>query len=152
MNSDNPLKNRNLLHWVRISVWNCNANWESLTLQTQQMTPKPVPTSGRVQGDFIYRHHNEPRVQLFVSKEETFPNPLKYIDVTRSSRSDLDVMQEKRIDDYWNVDSSNHSSDTSLFWKWSFSKRIHVVQEKIDKDSNDYQTRSCMARSVNENL
>ena len=67
------------------------------------------------QGDFIYRHHNEPRVQLYVSKEETFPNPLKYMDVTRSSRTDLDVMQEKRIDDYWNVDSSKHSSDSSLF-------------------------------------
>ena len=30
-----------------------------------------------IQGDFIYRHHNEPRVQLYVPKEETFPIPLK---------------------------------------------------------------------------
>ena len=43
-----------------------------------------------IQGDFIYRHHVEPRVQLYVPKEETFPIPLKYID----------VLQEKRIDDY----------------------------------------------------
>ena len=34
-----------------------------------------------IQGDFIHRHHNELRVQLYVPKEETFPIPLKYIDV-----------------------------------------------------------------------
>ena len=65
-----------------------------------------------IQGDFIYRHHIEPRVQLHVPKEETFPIPLKYIDVTRSTHTDLDVIQEKRIDDYWNVDSSKHLSDS----------------------------------------
>ena len=57
-----------------------------------------------IQGDFIYRHHNDHRFQLHVPKEETFPIPLKKIDETRSTHTDLDVMQEKRIDDYWNVD------------------------------------------------
>ena len=51
------------------------------------------------QGDFIYRHHNEPRVQLCVPKEETLPIPLKYIDATRSTYTNLDVLQESRIDD-----------------------------------------------------
>ena len=36
-----------------------------------------------IQEDFIYRHHVEPRVQLYVPKEESFPFPLKYIDVIR---------------------------------------------------------------------
>ena len=40
-------------------------------------------------------------------KEETFPIPLKYIDVARSTRTDLDVMQEGRIDDYWHVDGES---------------------------------------------
>ena len=31
-----------------------------------------------------------------VPKEETFPIPVKYIDVTRSTHADLDVLQEKR--------------------------------------------------------
>ena len=44
------------------------------------------------QGDFINRHHTEPRVQLYVPKEETFPIPQKYIDVTRCTHTDLDVM------------------------------------------------------------
>ena len=48
-----------------------------------------------IHGDFINRHHNGPRVQLFVPKEETFTIPLKYIDVTGSSHPDLDVMFRK---------------------------------------------------------
>ena len=36
--------------------------------------------------------------------EETFPIPVKDIDVTRTTHADLDVMQEKTIDDYCNVD------------------------------------------------
>ena len=58
-----------------------------------------------IQGDFIYRHHVEPRVQLFVPKEETYPTPLKYVDVTRDTHTNLDALQEKRIKDNWNVDA-----------------------------------------------
>ena len=65
-----------------------------------------------LQGDFIYRHHLAPGVQLRVPKEETFPIPLKYIDVTRSTHTDLDVMQEKKIDDYWYVDVDRSLSDS----------------------------------------
>ena len=50
-------------------------------------------------------------------KEETFPIPLKYIDVTRSTHTDLDVMQEKRIDDYWNVDTNNLSVVGQCLWR-----------------------------------
>ena len=78
-------------------------------------------------------------------KEETFPIPRKYIDVPRSTHTDLDVLQEKKIDDNWNVDSSKHLSDS---WR-EFTKFI-LPKEKspkgylwsgweIDKDSNDYQ-------------
>ena len=51
-------------------------------------------------GSFIYRHHVEPRVKLYSPREE----PLKYIDVSRTTRTNLDVKQERRIDDYWNID------------------------------------------------
>ena len=57
-----------------------------------------------IQGDFIYRHHIEPRVQLYIPKKEIFPFPLTYIDATTSTHTVLDVLQGKRIDDYWNVD------------------------------------------------
>ena len=51
-------------------------------------------------GNFIYRHHVEPRVKLYSSREESFPIPLRYIDVSRTTHTNLDVKQEKRIDDY----------------------------------------------------
>ena len=57
-------------------------------------------------GSFIYRHHVEPRVELYSPREESFLIPLKHIDVTRTTHTNLDVKQEKRIDEYWNIDGS----------------------------------------------
>ena len=62
-------------------------------------------------GSFIYRHHVEPRVKLYSPREESFPVPLKYIDVSRTTHTNLDVKQERRIDDYWNIDGSRDLSD-----------------------------------------
>ena len=45
-----------------------------------------------ISGNFIYRHHVEPRVNLYVPKEESFPLPLRYIDVTRTTDTSLDVI------------------------------------------------------------
>ena len=47
-------------------------------------------------------------------KEDTFPIPVKYIDVASSTYTNLDVMQEKRLDDCWNVDSNR---SLSVSWK-----------------------------------
>ena len=48
-----------------------------------------------ITGEFIYRHHVEPRVKLYVPKEESFPIPMKYIDFTRKTHTPLDVLLEK---------------------------------------------------------
>ena len=64
-------------------------------------------------GNFIYHHHVEPRVKLYSPREDSFPIPLKYIDVSRTTHTNLDVKQESRIDDYWNVDGSR---DLSVSW------------------------------------
>ena len=45
-------------------------------------------------GNFIYRHHVVPRVKLSPPREESFPIPLKYIDASRTTRTNLDVMQK----------------------------------------------------------
>ena len=82
-----------------------------------------------IQGDFIYHHHSEPRVQLYVPKEETFPILLEYIDVTGSTHTDRDVMQEKKIDDCWNVDSSRHLSDS-----WKGFTKIILLKEKLPNE------------------
>ena len=96
---------------------------ESRRARHNQMTLKPVQVFWSIQSDIIYRHHNEPRVQLHVPREETFPIPLKYIHVSWSSHTYLDVLQEKQMDDYWNVDSNRHLSDSwKVFTKFTQEK------------------------------
>ena len=42
----------------------------------------------------MYCHHVEPRVKLYSPREVSFPVPLKYIDATRTTHTNLDVKQE----------------------------------------------------------
>ena len=76
-------------------------------------------------GSFIYRHHVEPRVKLYSSREESFPIPLKYVDVSRTTHTNLDVKQEKRIDDHWNIDGFRDLSDS-----WTGFTQVTRSQEK----------------------
>ena len=108
-------------------------------------------------GNFIYRHHVEPRVKLYSSREESFPIPLKHIDVSRTTHTNLDVKQEKRIDDYWNIDGSRDLSDpwtgftqfTLLEEKAPDGK--YVVRGEIDEKTAYIQARSSMARALEVN-
>ena len=55
-------------------------------------------TSFRSQEKFsIHHHHVVPRVKPYVPREETFPIPVKYIDVTRTTHTSLGVMLENRL-------------------------------------------------------
>ena len=76
-------------------------------------------------GSFIYRHHVEPLVKLYSPREESFPIPLKYIDVSRTTRTNLDVVQDSRIDDYWNIDGSRDVSDS-----WTCFTQFTLLEEK----------------------
>ena len=76
-------------------------------------------------GNFIYRHHVEPRVKLYSPREESFPIPLKYIDVSRTTHTNVDVKQERRIDDYWNIDGSRNLSDP-----WTGFTQFTLLDEK----------------------
>ena len=76
-------------------------------------------------GNFIYRHHVEPRVKLYSPREESFPIPLKYIDVSRTTQTNLDVMRESRIDDYWNIDGSRDLSGS-----WTGFTQFIMLSEK----------------------
>ena len=76
-------------------------------------------------GNFIFRHHIEPRVKLYSPREESFPIPLKYIDVSRTTHTNLDVKQERHIDDYWNIDGSRDLSDS-----WTGFTQFTLLEEK----------------------
>ena len=103
--------------------------------ETEGSLPQPqdsLPDAGEaindfwyMSGSFMYRHHVEPRVKLYSPREESFPIPLRYIDVTRTTHTNLDVKQEKRIDDYWNIDGSRDLSDP-----WTGFTQFTLLQEK----------------------
>ena len=76
-------------------------------------------------GDCIFRHHVEPRIKLYRPREETCPIPLKCIDVSRTTHTNLDVKLEKRIDDYWNIDGSRDLSDP-----WTGFTQCTILEEK----------------------
>ena len=75
--------------------------------------------------NFIYRHHVETRVKLDSPREESFSIPLKYIDVSRTTHTNLDVKQERRIDDYWKIDWSRDLSDS-----WTSFTQFPLLEEK----------------------
>ena len=58
-------------------------------------------------------------------REESFPIPLKYIDVSRTTRTNLDVKGEKRIDDCWNIDGPRDLSDS-----WTGFTQFTLLEEK----------------------
>ena len=55
------------------------AKWKSLNLQNKKDDIEARRDFWSIQVDFVYRHHIEPRVQLYVQKEETFPVPLIFL-------------------------------------------------------------------------
>ena len=108
-------------------------------------------------GSFTHRHHAEPRVKLYSPREESFPIPLKYIDVSRTTHTNLDVKQERRIDDGWNIDGSRDLSDpwtgcthNLLYWKKNLLTDFFGPGE-INAKTAYIQARSSMARALEIN-
>ena len=96
-----------------------------------------------MEGDFIDRHHVEPRVQLYVPKEESFTIPLKYIDVTRTTHANLDMLQEKPIDDYWIVEV-----DRNLSHSWRGCTKFKEIEKASLFDHEDIKDSTRTERPV----
>ena len=99
--------------------------FHNLTTHFRMPVKRQLNDFWSMSGSFMYRHHVEPRVKLYSPREESFPIPLKYIDVTRTTHTNLDVKQEKRIDDYWNIDGSR-----DLFDPWTGFTQFTLLDEK----------------------
>ena len=103
-----------------------------------------------ISGNYIYRHHVEPSVSLCVPREASFPNPLKFIDVTRATSTSLDVMLEKSIDDFWNVDGARDLPDTRTVFTW-----FTILDEKPPDGfswSGDSKARLIVARDMERHV
>ena len=112
---------------------------------------------GPCHGSFIFRHHVEPRVKVYSPREESFLIPLKYIDVSRTTHTNLDVKQEKRNDDYWNIDGSRDLSDP-----WTVFTQFTILEEeppdgymwsgeRLTRKTAYIQARSSVARALEVN-
>ena len=89
MESKDPLQCGTNLREVKSSVETFKEVRTSLNRQTKsRMTEKPVTIFWAIEGNYIYHHHVEPRVKLYVPREDTFPIPLRYIDVIKTCTSD----------------------------------------------------------------
>ena len=63
--------------------------------------------------------------QALLAERRIIPYSLEYIDVARTTHTNLDVKQEKRIDDYWNIDGSRDLSDP-----WTGFTQFTLLEEK----------------------
>ena len=77
--------------------------------------------------------------------------------MSRTTHTNLDVKQEKRIDDYWNIDGSRDLSDLwTGFTQFTLleekpSRRLCVVGVEINEKTAYIQARSSMARALEVN-
>ena len=60
-------------------------------------------------------------------RKKNIPIPLKHIDVTRATHTNLDVLQEKG--DHWNVDSNRSVSDS-----WKGFTKFTLLKEKLPNE------------------
>ena len=87
-------------------------------------------------GGFIYRRHVEPRVKLYMSREESLLLPLKYIDVSRTTRTSLNVlkiigkfMEKRKLSGAWTSFHNMHFID----WEATLTDLHGLVREVTKK-------------------
>ena len=123
-------------------------SWRAKNCMVNQVESQPTESTDdaearadfwSIQGDFIYRHHNEPRVQLHVPKEETFP-----ISYSTGMHWCCEVYT------YWSGCVTRKEDSRLLESRFEqafvrFLERNHKIHsigaEGTDKDWNDCQTR-----------
>ena len=106
-------------------------------------------------GNFIYRHHVEPRVKLYSPREESFPIPLKYIEVSRTKQR-IWMLCKKAAS--MTIGISMGQEICLIHGQVSLSLLFQVrnLQTDIcgpgetDKTASDIKARSSMARTLDE--
>ena len=69
----------------------------------------------------------KPRLKMFVPTEETCPIPLRYLDVRRLTRTNLDSATETFIDDFWYDDPK---AERKLSGWWVGKTQIDLLRPK----------------------
>ena len=67
-------------------------------------------------GEFLYRHHEEPRLKLYDPDNETFPIPLKYVE----------DLSEHVINDRW-----TEAKGVNLSEEWIGTTRSQMIRTRL---------------------
>ena len=96
-------------------------------------------------GNFIFRHHVDQRVKLYSPREESFPVPLKYIDVSRTTRYEFGCQARDAASMIIRISMNQEicvilgQVSLSLFyWHENTSRRIYVVREETDNTASEH--------------
>jgi len=76
----------------------------------QHDPPTAITDFWTCNSDCIIRHHKVPRTQLFVPTNDDLPLPLKYVDILRTTETDLEHLREHVVRDYWTRDGARELS------------------------------------------
>ena len=104
-----------------------------------------------ISGNYIYRHHVDSRVKLYVPREESFPVALRYIDVARTASTTLDVLlksHRRKQRPIRFVDRVHTIHNTE--WK-NLQTDVHGPGA-ADEETNDIQARSPVAKDVEKSV
>ena len=86
----------------------------SLNQQTKlRMTEKPVTIFWSNEGELHFSSTRRTSSSTLRAEGRNIPIPLRYIDVTRTIHTTLDVLQESSVDDYWNIDANQNLSEST---------------------------------------
>ena len=67
------------------------------------------------------RHHVEP----LHAEGRNIPNPLRYIDVVRTTHTTQDMFEESRVDESWNIDTNRNFSES-----WTRFTQFQILNDK----------------------
>ena len=135
--------------------------------ESEGSLPQPqdsVPDAGEaiddfwsMSGNFLFRHHVEPRVKLCSPNEESFPIPLKYIDVSRNYSYEFRCQAggtHRWLLEHWCVKRFVWFMDRfhSIYSiRRKTSRRIYVFRVEINEKTADFQAISFTAWTLGEN-
>ena len=127
-NSENPLQGVNNLWGVKISEENFKANWKGFQPTETKDDAEARRDIWSIQGDVMYRHHNEPRVQLYVPKRRNIPYSIEIHWCNKVYSHWSGRHARKRVDDKRNVDLDRSLSDS-----WKEFTKFTLLKEKTPK-------------------
>ena len=77
-------------------------------------------------GECTDRYHEEPRLKFYDSDDETFPIPLKYVDVMRQTQLCLNNVSENIINDLW-----TEATGVNIPEEWTGTARFLILRTRL---------------------